>query len=488
MTLILFVLGLRPGGVRAQQLTYSVPMGDNIRTTRFDVVGRCGGRLFIYKNTYDDYKMAVYDRDMKILDEVPLDFLKEDLEQEDFVCLKDRVIAIYQYTRRRDLYAAWVMLGPDARPLGKPQLIDKTSHPSRVVGSKAYTVLHSASKSRIMVLEVLRNPDSLTCLIRTFLYDSSMQLQRAGTIRLPSRDDSYKLDGFSLADDGSLYFTYGRLDDVYSNHYRSVNLCCQRPSRQPLVMRPLPSGEAPLRYPVLVKVDEPGGFIWLAALYTDDDGRDVAGLRLGRYRPGSLTAVRDTRLPLTDSLRRQLRSRGAGLRQAFNDYRLCGLVPGRGAQSLLVAEQRYQGQDDVTHYDNIALFDVSATGVLTGAGTIDKAQGGELDPPYASFLMVNTGHALHFLINKAHRVFRFLNNTVNLLTDYRYGADHRLTQLPLPRGLSPKIRWAPRYGMQVSLTEVVIPCVEGGGLLFGKIDYGSGTQGMAPVAGNVRAP
>ena len=104
---------------------------------------------------------------------------------------------------------------------------------------------------------------------------------------------------------------------------------------------------------------------------------------------------------------------------------------------------------------------------------MSKQQGPEMEPPYVSFLMVNTDHTLHFLINKYHRIFRFLNNFRYILTDYRYGPDHTLKEMPLFRGLDNKIRWAPRYGRQVSREKVVIPCVSGQGLVFAMIDYGA---------------
>jgi hypothetical protein len=74
-------------------------------------------------------------------------------------------------------------------------------------------------------------------------------------------------------------------------------------------------------------------------------------------------------------------------------------------------------------------------------------------------------------MNKSHRIFRFLNNYLYLLADYRYSASHQLKEMPVMRGLDNKKRWAPRYGMQVSRNEVVVPCVMGSLLLFGKITY-----------------
>gem|GEM_PF-3408166 len=477
MAIILFVLGAGRSSSDAQEITYSVPLGDNIRTTNFDILGFCGAHLLIYKKTYSDSKIAVYNKEMKILDEVPLDFFPDELTHEDFINLGNRVLLFYQYTHRRDLYCGFITLDANASLVGKPRPIDKTVHPDRVVGNKPYTVLHSADKSKIMVLEILRNEDSLRYRLRTFLYDSSMTLLSVGVVEMPYLEISDRLDKFCLSNQGGLYFTYGHLSELQNDYYQSLTLYYKPPLENKLLEKPIPLEHAAVKTSVLLKIDEPEQLVWLGALATGEKLRDIDGICLFRYTQDSLRPENHEMVPLTDSLKKTMRSRTAGLHQTFDDYQLVDMVFDQKAHSLLIAEQRYMGQDNVRHYDNIALFEISPEGTLSGAGTIPKEQGEDLGPPYVSFLLVNTGHALHFLMNKSHRVFRFLNNAVYLLTDYQYGADHRLKELPVLRDLDNKLRWAPRYGMQVGRDQVIIPCISGSSMVFGKIDYGTAVKG-----------
>lgn len=471
MATILFVLGAGPAETVAQQIRYSTPMGDNIRSTNFDIVGFCGDHLLIYKESYNHYKMAVYDPGLKILDEVPLDFLPPELTHEDFIRLPDRAIMIYQYTRRRDLYCAFATIDASGNPVGKPRLIDRTVHPERVVGSNPYTVLRSADRSKVMVVEFLRNEDSMVYHLKTFLFDTSMALLSAGGVEMPYRQLSDRLDAFALSDSGGLYFTFGARDELYEDYFQDLALCYKPPREDRLLQTSVPFGETPLKTAPVLKIADEAGQIWLAAFAGDARSHNVDDLYFFRCRSGDLAAVDSLRVPLTDSLKKAMRSKTEGPRQAFNDYRLQDLVLDRRGHALAIAEERYTGQEGAPHYDHLALLEINADGSLTGVGKVEKEQGSDLGPPFVSYLLVNTGASLHFLVNKSHRVFRFLNNYVYLLTDYLYSADHRLRELPVLRGLDSKMQWAVRYGMQVNRNQVVIPCVSGSSLLFGMITY-----------------
>jgi len=475
MATILFLLAATLGTSSAQRVTYSAPLGDNIRTTTFDILGFCGGNLLVYKNAYSDYRISVYDSRLKIRDEVALKFMPSGVSQADFVNLGDRVLMYYQYTHRRDLYCDYVVLGPHGEVLEAPRTIDRTLHPDRVVGQIPYHVLYSGDRSRIMILEVLRVEDSLTYRIRTFLYDDSMQLVAAGSLSVPYLEETDTPRNFCLSDQGGLYFTMGHAGEPGGNYYSSLTVMYKPPRTNEIRERTVSVTDAMVNTGLVLKASDRSGSLWLAALAGEGRARDVGAIVLQRYTLEGLRPLDSRLITLTDSLKEVMRSGAGALRQTFDDYRLTGLVTDEKGHAMLVGEQRYLDPDNVRHYDHIVLFEISPDYRLSGAWQISKQQGPEMEPPYVSFLMVNTGHALHFLINKYHRVFRFLNNFRYILTDYRFGPDHTLEEMPLFRGLDNKIRWATRYGRQVSREKVVIPCVSGQGLIFAMIDYGAAT-------------
>lgn len=471
ITIVLFVLLSVHPAARAQQVEYSTPLGDNIRSTSFDIVGRCKNHLLIYKKSYGDYIMALYDERLKIIDQVPMKFLPPEITQEDFINLSNKVFMVYQYRHKRDIYCKAVMLDQDARPLAGPLLIDKTEHPGEIVGDNAYITVHSEDKNRIMVLEVLKKEDSLLYSIRTFLYDSSMQLLRRGSVTLPYGHEGDRPEAFCLSDKGGLYFILGNSAYDGDPYYQRVSVYYKAPYSRTLLSGSLPlEGHLP-NTSLLLKIDNPHQSLRVSALQYDSKRRDIDRLSILNFGLDSLRLLQGTTVMLTDSLKTIMQGKNEGLRQTFNDYVLSDMVVDRAGNALLIAEEKFMEAGGATHRDNLALFELDPKGDLLQLLKIKKQQGDDLAATFASYLLVNTGGALHLLMNKSHRIFRFLNNYLYLLADYRYSASHQLKEMPVMRGLDNKKRWAPRYGMQVSRNEVVIPCVMGSLLLFGKISY-----------------
>lgn len=458
-----------PSRGRCQQIRYSIPLGDNIRFTDFDIVGRCGSHLLIYKSSFGDHTIGLYDDDMKIQDQVPLKFLPHDVLQEDFVNLGHRVIMIYQYRRRHDLYCKAVSLDQNARPLSRPRLLARTGNADQREAS--YGIVRSEDKSKIMVVEVLRNQDSMLYRIRTLLADTGLHVLSRGTVQFPFTGTASKPGAFRLDNDGSLYFIMGERSYANDNYYQALTLYCKPPFSPALRSDSILLGGHLPDTSVLVRIDNAHRNVWVAALQYNHRQRDIDRLVVSRFDCGALGLQRYATVLLTDSLQKIMQGDNERPGGTFDDYMLSRMVIDRQQNALVIAEEKFTDLQNVDHYGNIGLFELNAEGKLLKLTKIKKDQGGDLTSTFASFLLVNSGAELHLLMNKPHRIFRFLNNYVYLLTDYRYGPDHTLAQMPVMRGLDNKKRWAPRYGSQISRNQVVIPCVSGSSLLFGKITY-----------------
>lgn len=457
-------------GGNAQTIAYSGPAGDNIRSTTFNIIGECKGNLMIYKKSFNDQVIACYDQEMQMTDLVPLNFLPKEVKDAGFVHLGDKVLMVYQYTRRRNTHCEAVLLDQNAELLTKPLPLSTAAFSAKSGDQKAYAVVHTDDKQKIMVIQVFRNEDSMYFRLHTFLLDTSLNLLRRDSTKIVYYQDSDQLRNFTLSGSGDLYFTMGTANYAFGDYFNRLFVFC-RTARGVLNKDSIRlQGRLPLQE-ALLKLDEHHRKVWVTTLNYDDKQKNIDFLYTGRFSLTDLHPVSENMLLIPDSVKNHLRSKGESTRRALDNFVLTGEVIDREGNALVIAEKRYKDARNLDHYDALMLLNIDSAGNLLQAQKIQKEQTSDLTGSLSSYLMINTGGALHFLMNKSHRIFRFLNNYVYLLSDYRYDAEHQLKEMPVMRGLDNKRRWAPRYGMQVSRNAVVIPCEVGSSLIFARITY-----------------
>ncbi|MGH2645641.1 MAG: hypothetical protein ACRDE2_16950, partial [Chitinophagaceae bacterium] len=368
----------------------SIPLGDNIQTTTFNIIGYCRNNLLIFKASYNDHNIALYNDSMGIIDQVPLKFLPKETVEEDFVNLHDKVIMFYQYTRKRDIYCEAVQLNENAEPLSKPVLIDKTIHPEEVFGDKAYAIIHSDDKSKIMIYELLGKTDSLIYHLHTFLYDTTIHILNRGSVDLSYVVSDEKPVRFRLADNGGLYFLMGSKTSSSDPYYQKLKIYYKPPGMDTLLSDTIPSKGHLIESPPLLKIDEVHKKVWVTAFGYDKKLHNVDRIMLWNFDMDSIKPLKYNTILLTDSIRKDMESKDEGLRETFDDYNLHQLVIDNDENALLIAEEKYTDINNITHHNDLAFFGISPSCQLTSVQKIKKDQGNDLASVYASYMMINT--------------------------------------------------------------------------------------------------
>ena len=84
---LLIVLGLFSPIVFSQQITYSLPESNDIRSLNFDIIGKINGNFLVYKNLRNDNAISVYDNSMKLINKVDLRFVPDRTLNVNFVLI-----------------------------------------------------------------------------------------------------------------------------------------------------------------------------------------------------------------------------------------------------------------------------------------------------------------------------------------------------------------------------------------------------------------
>jgi hypothetical protein len=214
--------------------------------------------------------------------------------------------------------------------------------------------------------------------------------------------------------------------------------------------------------------------------------------------------------PFNDTLRMDARTDNVSLKVAFNDYFIKNLIPTREGGFAVVTELYYTnsrsmgwnrwdylygpntfmpydysyfspynpynswrwadpwnrwGSSTVRHYaENIMIFFFNREGKLSWSNTIQKRQFDDNTDMYLSYNLFNTGSEVRFLFNQLERRELMLNSaTIN--------AQGTIKRDPTLKGLDKEYDFMPRFGKQVGLREIVLPCMNRNFICFAKLDF-----------------
>jgi len=98
--ILLVLFSVLLGIVQAQKISYSVVDKDDFRELNFEIIGKMGQNINVYKNFKTRHDISVYDSEMQLKNRVKLDFLPERIINIDFVAYPDFANKIYQYHKR----------------------------------------------------------------------------------------------------------------------------------------------------------------------------------------------------------------------------------------------------------------------------------------------------------------------------------------------------------------------------------------------------
>jgi hypothetical protein len=114
--------------------------------------------------------------------------------------------------------------------------------------------------------------------------------------------------------------------------------------------------------------------------------------------------------------------------------------------------------------ENIMIFYFNSEGKLDWSNTVRKKQFDDNSDMLLSYLLFNTGSEVRFLFNQLERREQILNSvTLN--------SAGKLKRDPTLKGLDRNYEFMPRYGKQIGLREIVLPCMNRNYICFAKLDF-----------------
>lgn len=489
----------------AQRIYYSEPERDDNRRTNFDIIGKVGGNILVFKNNRNDNKVAVYDNEMKLVKTVDVNPNRDRWINVDFIPYGDFAWMIYQYQVKTILYCMAVRVDGNGQLMSKPIELD-TTRIGWSANNKIYTTIYSDDKEKIMIFKI-NSRNTKNFIFTTLLFDKDLQLQKKHQLNMPMEERNDYFTDFMLDNEGSLVFgKYVRKGG--GDFITDLVLVVKDPDSTQFSINDMKTGDRVLDE-VKIKIDNTNRRYLFTALYYKQKRGNIEGLYTVIWDRKSASIVREHLLPFNEELRAQAKGQDANLKIAFNDYFIKNIIIKKDGGYILVAESMYTstrgggafnrwdylgwnnpwvspfnsyyyspyyygaygypwsrwgGSSTRYHAENIIILSFNNIDSLEWSNVIPKSQFDDQTDGLISHQVMNTGGELHFLFNNYER--RTL-----LLNDQSIGADGKITRYPTLKNLDRNIEFMPRYGKQVASRSIIMPCQFRNYLIFAKIDF-----------------
>ena len=487
--------------LKAQKIIYSDPDDNDGRMlTAYEIIGRMGSNILIYKNYKEDHFISVYDGEMKQVAKNKLEQIPDRMINADFINYPDHAYMIYQYQKKSTVYCMGLKIDATGKAVGEPVEMD-TTHINFWASNRIYNAIVSEDKQKIGVFKLNTKNDKLH-IVTTSVFDKSLNVlsKHRLAVRMPNRYDY--LSEFALDNDGDLGF----LRVSSSSQGDNIN-------KLQLIVKPLRS-ESVAEYELdpkgiylddlRVRADNGTKRFLVTSFFTKTKRGNVDGIFAYLFDKGTATGFANT-ITFNEELRNDAKGGNTAFKTAFNDYFLRNIVMRQDGGFILTAESIYstsrggnpynrwdyvygspyagdfvpvgvnpynypwwrtRGLGQTTRYfaDNVMVLSFSDKGQLEWSNLVRKSQFDDNSDNFLGYTMMNTGSELHFLYN--------LQEKRNLmLTDQSIEPSGQITRRPTLKNLDKGYDFMPRYGKQIGAKTIIFPCQYRNYICFAKVDF-----------------
>ena len=507
--ILLFALIISAASVNAQKITYSEVDREDQREMNFEIIGKVGGNVQIYKDFRNKHSLCIYSPDMVQKNKIDLQFLPDRVINTDFVAYPDFSYMIYQYHKKGILHCTLAKFNADGKLVTEPTDLDTTEISSFSNESKIYSVINSDDKKKIMVFKIKKQHDK-AYQMTTMLYNNQFTLLKKSQFIMQINDRDGIFTDFLLDNDGDMVF--GRCARVGGREYiNEVNLIFKAAEDDKIVQIPVDLKDKTLDE-VKLKFDNFNKRIILTSLYYKQRKGNIDGLYTMVWDKLNRSKANESSFLFNDSLRVDARMDNASLRTAFNDHFIRQVIPAQDGSYAIATElyfsssrgstwNRYDylygynmfspynyygfyspfnrfgyyglydpfnrfNQNNIVRYTtgNVMVFYFDKEGKLMWSNTIRKEQYDDNTDSFISYQLFNTGSELRFLFNLREKRDVLLNSAT-------IDGNGTLKRQPTLKNLMRDYEFMPKYGKQIGLRQIILPCLYKNYISFANVEF-----------------
>ena len=495
---------------QAQKIDYSLVDREDVRDMSFEILGKLNNNIIIYKNYRNRHAISLYDNDMQQKSRVDLSFLPEKIINVDFITYNDFAYMIYQHQKRNSIFCSMVKINGDGKIMTDPIDLDTT----QITGNsenKVYSLVNSDDKKKIMLFKIKRDSER-DYFFTTMLYDQQLTLLKKSKFEIVSPDRDVVFTDFVLDNEGD--FAFGKCTRIGSRDYiNKVEVVLKKSLSDEVFVQRIPLNDLTLDE-LKIKFDNSNKRLLLASFFYKQRRGNIEGIYSLVMDKNKNETIKPKQYFFNDSLRLEAKSENSSVKTAFNDQFIRQVVPTQNGGFAVFTESFYSSsrnnpwnrfdylygpglfmspfynpfyftpmnrfspygwydpfnrfgmQNNQTRYvsENIVTFFFDENGNLKWSNAIRKSQFDDNTDSYLGYQLFNTGSEIRFLFNQKEKREQLLNSA-------SVDAEGKVKRQPTLKNLNRDYDFMPKYGKQISLRQIIMPCMYKNYICFAKIEY-----------------
>jgi hypothetical protein len=328
---IAFILaGLQ--GVAAQSYVMSGIEKTDKDQMQYEVLGKVGGRYWIFKNNEGIATIAQYNDQMQLVQQNDLVFLPKKLNALEFITKSNRVFAFYQFQAETTVYAMVAELDEKGQLVGTPTIIDTAEKIRPGSGTKVFNLIESEDRSKLLYFSV-NTTNSASIKIKTMALATPFKLLNEAAISINAQNKKSSLSDFAIDNNGNLFC----LRNVeQSNAAPVVSLLYMAADGSEVIETPVVNYNLVLD-DIRLKINNTNGTVIVNSFYAAEKKGNIEGMYTFIWdiatRQNSLTNASR----FTDALRDAVTDK-RNLKNAFDHFYFDQVQPNADGSFTIIAE------------------------------------------------------------------------------------------------------------------------------------------------------
>lgn len=487
-----------------QRITYSDPDHDDPRVLNFEIIGKVGGKLLIYKNYRDLHNIAVYDAEMRMVEKNRLELANVKVLNTEFLVYPEFAYMIYQFQKKSAVFCMAVKIDASGKQVGAPIEMDSTENINYSISNKIYSVINSEDKQKIMLFKINSKNDKVH-LVTTSLFNKDLQLLKKSrlSIGMPQRNDF--LSEFTIDNDGDMVCV--RASGTATNdNINKVSLITKPALRDTFYINDLRLTGIFLD-DIRIKADNINKHYLVTSFVSKLRRGNIEGIYYTLWDKLQGKEILNATTIFSDELRGDAKGDG-NTKGAFNDFFLKNIILRKDGGFIIAAESAYTSSrgntmnrwdylygspywspsdyytsrsmtgyypwgyngannpNSLTRYftENVAVISFEPNGKMEWSNIIRKSQFDDNTDNFIGFGLLNTGDQLHFIFNIQEK-----RNMI--LSDQSISPSGQVDRNPTFKNLDKGYDFMPRHAKQIGARQAIVPCQYRGFTCFAKIEF-----------------